>query len=89
MIRRGEIVTRSQLNAPVADVWGRVATFDGINDEFRPLLKMTAPRNVKDAGLSEVVIGEKLCRSWLLLFGVVPIDYDWRPGDPGAQRAVK
>jgi ligand-binding SRPBCC domain-containing protein len=37
---------------------------------------MTAPRRLRDQGLEAVVVGERLCRSWLLLFGVLPIDYD-------------
>lgn len=53
-----------------------MTTMEGINDEFRPLLKMTAPAEVREAGLAAVVPGERICRSWLLLFGVFPIDYD-------------
>jgi ligand-binding SRPBCC domain-containing protein len=73
---RPAIVTRSLLDAPPEAVWAGITSWDGINYEFRPLLRMTAPRRVREQGLAAVVIGERLCRSWLLLFGVLPIDYD-------------
>jgi ligand-binding SRPBCC domain-containing protein len=37
---------------------------------------MTAPRRLRERGLDAVVVGERLCRSWLLLFGLLPVDYD-------------
>jgi ligand-binding SRPBCC domain-containing protein len=67
---------RSHLAAPYEDVWGRVASFEGINDELGPWLRMTAPREARNAGLSAVPLGKPWFRSWLLLFGVVPVDYD-------------
>jgi ligand-binding SRPBCC domain-containing protein len=73
---RPAIVTRSLLDADPREVWAGITTFEGINYEFRPLLRMTAPPRVREQGLGAVVLGERLCRSWLLLFGVVPIDYD-------------
>jgi ligand-binding SRPBCC domain-containing protein len=73
---RGPIVTRSFLPADPQAVWDRVATFDGVNDEFAGLLRMTAPRAVREAGLGGVRTGERLCRSWILLLGVIPFDYD-------------
>jgi ligand-binding SRPBCC domain-containing protein len=57
-------------------VWARVSTFEGINDELRPLMRMTAPARVRSLDPSEVVLGERIFRSWVLLFGVIPIDYD-------------
>jgi ligand-binding SRPBCC domain-containing protein len=71
-----EVTTRSLLDAPPDRVWDHIASFEGINDEFRPFMKMTAPRAVREAGLGAVVLGERLCRSWMLLFGVIPFDYD-------------
>jgi ligand-binding SRPBCC domain-containing protein len=73
---RGPIVTRSHLDASPQAVWDRIASFEGINDEFAGLLRMTAPRHVRERGLDGVVVGERICRSWLLLFGVIPFDYD-------------
>jgi ligand-binding SRPBCC domain-containing protein len=71
-----EIVTRSRLDAAPADVWAWITTWAGINDELRPWLRMTAPRLVRERGLAELVVGERLCRSWILALGVIPIDYD-------------
>jgi ligand-binding SRPBCC domain-containing protein len=65
----------SRLPQPVPEVWERIASVAGINDEFRPWLRMTAP---KDTVLTPeaVPLGETWFRSWVLLFGVIPIDYD-------------
>jgi hypothetical protein len=73
---RGPIETRSFLPAAPTEVWARLTTFDGINDEFKPLFRMTAPSPVREHGLAGVEIGRRLCRSWVLLFGVLPIDFD-------------
>ena len=47
----------------------------GVNSEFRPLLRMTFP-----AGTGEITAGwragEKHFRSWILLAGVIPVEYD-------------
>lgn len=73
---RGPIVTSSLLHADAETVWARVATFEGVNDEFGGLLRMTAPADVRAAGLGGVKEGKRVCRSWILLFGAIPIDYD-------------
>ena len=67
---------QSVLAAPQETVWARVSTFEGINDELRPLMRMTAPARVRALDPSQVVLGERIFRSWVLLFGVIPIDYD-------------
>jgi ligand-binding SRPBCC domain-containing protein len=67
---------QSLLAAPPDAVWARVSTFEGINDELRPLMRMTAPARVRALDPSEVVLGERIFRSWVLLFGLIPIDYD-------------
>jgi ligand-binding SRPBCC domain-containing protein len=69
-------VTRSLLHAPRAVVWERVTSAEGVNDELRPLFRMTAPRSLRAGGLAQVQIGRRICRSWVLLFGVLPVDYD-------------
>jgi ligand-binding SRPBCC domain-containing protein len=73
---RGPIVTSSLLHASREDVWAAVATFEGINDEFRPLFRMTAPARVRREGLAAVEAGRRVCRSWVLLLGFLPVDYD-------------
>jgi len=57
-------------------VWAAVSTFAGINAELWPLFRMTAPAHVRREGLAAVQLGRRLCRSWVLLFGVLPVDYD-------------
>jgi ligand-binding SRPBCC domain-containing protein len=66
----------SKLNAPAEEVWERVITPEGINDEMGPWMKMTMPRGVESLSLESVTLGEPIGRSWILLFGVLPIDYD-------------
>jgi len=73
---RGPIVTRSHLEEDADAVWATVTTAEGVNDELRPVLRMTAPRNLREHGLAAVEVGQRICRSWVLLLGVVPIDYD-------------
>jgi ligand-binding SRPBCC domain-containing protein len=67
---------QSLLAAPPDVVWAHVSTFEGVNDELRPLMRMTAPAHVRALDPSEVVLGERIFRSWILLFGVIPVDYD-------------
>jgi hypothetical protein len=57
-------------------VWAGISSVRGINDEFWPLFRMTAPRRLREQGLAGVVVGERLCRSWVLLLGLLPLDYD-------------
>ena len=66
----------SVLAAAPEAVWARVSTFEGVNYELAPLLRMTAPSSVRSLDPSEVVLGERIFRSWILLLGFVPIDYD-------------
>ena len=66
----------SRLPATAEAVWGRAVTPEGINDELRPILKMTMPKGVTGATIEDVPVGETLGRSWILLGGLVPVDYD-------------
>jgi hypothetical protein len=49
---------------------------DGINDELAPLLRMTHPPGLDrlEPGIAE--LGRSAFRSWILLLGVLPVDYD-------------
>lgn len=75
MRRRAEVAVSSELEAGVEAVWARATDPAGINDELRPLLRMTVPRGVEDFGLDDPEPGH-IGRSWILLFGLVPFDYD-------------
>jgi hypothetical protein len=46
-----------------------------VNREFRPLLRMTFPQGISDLTAAWKP-SERLFRSWLLLAGIFPIDYD-------------
>jgi hypothetical protein len=73
--RRAEIVVTSELDAGAETLWARVTDPAGINDEMRPLLRMTVPAGAEDFGLDDPEPG-RIGRSWLLLFGFLPFDYD-------------
>ena len=65
----------SVLAAPAPQVWARVATMDGVNDELAPLVRMTHPPALGSlADLPDGVVGRVAFGSWLLAAGVVPID---------------
>jgi hypothetical protein len=66
----------SVLSAPAADVWARVVTPDGINDEFRPWLTMSMPAGAAELSIDTLDLGKPIGRSWIRLFGVLPVDYD-------------
>jgi len=74
--RRAEITIGSRLAAPAEAVWARVITPAGINDEMRPLMRMTVPRGLEDFGIENVRPGERIGRSWVFAFGLIPFDYD-------------
>jgi ligand-binding SRPBCC domain-containing protein len=61
----------SNLAAPADSVWEFVTSPEGVNHELGPLVRMTLPR-----GTDPVLREGHLGRSWILLAGVLPIDYD-------------
>jgi hypothetical protein len=71
-----EISVSSRLDASPAAVWDRVMTPEGISDEMRPYLRMTLPREVERLDPESIEVGRPIGRSWILLFGLLPFDYD-------------
>lgn len=69
---------RTPLAAPAADVWARVTTPEGIQDELRPWVGMTMPPGLRGRTLEDApeVLGRPLGKAWLLLFRVLPVDFD-------------
>jgi hypothetical protein len=65
----------SGLAASADVVWRRAVSPAGVNGELWPLVRMTFPSDVGDFTASWRP-GEKLFRSWLLLGGVIPVEYD-------------
>ena len=66
----------SEVAAPVNDVWARIITPEGINDEMRPWMTMSLPRGAAGLTVDSIPIGVPVGRAWLRLFGVIPFDYD-------------
>lgn len=64
------------LPAPALAVWEHVTEMAGVNGELRPLIRMTVPAGLADARLADLPLGQRAGRSWLLLFGFLPVDYD-------------
>lgn len=48
---------------------------DGIAREMAPYLRMSAPLGVTDLTSLDPEPGKRLFRSWIKLFGVLPVDY--------------
>jgi ligand-binding SRPBCC domain-containing protein len=70
------IERQSVVEAPAEQVWARVVTPEGINDEVRPWMTMSMPRGAESLTVDNVPIGTPIGRCWLRLFGVLPFDYD-------------
>jgi ligand-binding SRPBCC domain-containing protein len=66
----------SVVEAPVEQVWARVVTPEGINDELRPWMTMSIPSGAESLTVDNVPIGVPIGRCWIRLFGVLPFDYD-------------
>ncbi len=72
---RFEITTR--LAAPANEVWRAAVSFDGINDEFGPWLRMTRPRSIDPAmTIEDAPLNQELGRSWILFMRLIPVEYD-------------
>jgi ligand-binding SRPBCC domain-containing protein len=66
----------SRLAAPAAVVWSHATSMTGVNRELWPLVRMTHPRGADSLADRDIVLGERVFRSWILFLGVLPIDYD-------------
>src|SRR4051812_35492912 len=66
----------SLVPAPPEQVWERVITPAGINHELRPFMRMTVPRGFEALDPEHVEMGVPIGRSWVLLFGLLPFEYD-------------
>ncbi len=66
----------SRLAAPAAEVWSHATSMRGVNRELFPLVRMTHPKGLESLEGNEVPLGRCAFRSWILLVGFIPIDYD-------------
>jgi ligand-binding SRPBCC domain-containing protein len=73
---RQEFSVMSQLAATAAEVWSHAATMQGVNRELFPIARMTYPKAFSRLDHAPIVPGQPLFRAWILLFGLIPIDYD-------------
>lgn len=64
----------SRLASPRDEVWAWAVSVDGVLAEMWPLARMTLPAGARTLIADDVELGKPLARSWLLLFGVLPVD---------------
>jgi hypothetical protein len=63
----------SDLAAPAEALWAHITSLPRINEELAPL-RMTYPPEIETLRADNVPLGQVLVRSWVLLFGVLPLD---------------
>ncbi len=66
---------QSTVNAPVTQVWQWITSVDGISTELSPIAKMTFPSHIRNLTDLEIEPNKRLFRSFVLLGGLIPIDY--------------
>lgn len=65
----------SPLRTSRESLWHWITSVDGIRAEMRPLLRMTVPGNLNGIDDVPVAPGRRLFRSFILLLGILPVDY--------------
>ena len=73
--RLRELTRASVLDATPEVVWEHAMSPAGVNAELRPLLRMTFPADTTRL-LDSWQPGVRLFRSWILLAGFLPVEYD-------------
>lgn len=64
---------KTEVPAPIADVWSWSTSIRGIKSEMWPILKITFPKGMTGID-KDTTLAKPLCRCQFLLLGVVPID---------------
>jgi ligand-binding SRPBCC domain-containing protein len=64
----------SEVSASSERVWEWMTSVRGVQTELWPILKMTAPASITSLSDVSVKLGTPVFRSYVFLFGVVPID---------------
>jgi hypothetical protein len=64
------------LRASAGQVWDHASTFAGVNRELWPLARMTCPPALRRLTPEAFPVGRTAFRSWILLFGLLPVEYD-------------
>lgn len=65
----------SKLQAPRERVWEWITSIRGISAEMWPFFRMTAPKGVSSLNDVQIKPGVRMFRSYVFLFGILPIDY--------------
>ena len=65
----------SKLHAPIETVWEWITSVKGIRAEMWPFFYMTMPKGVRKLGDIEIIPCTRMFRSYVFLFGFLPIDY--------------
>jgi len=71
-----EVRVSTELAVAGPDLWDAVCRLEGVNHELGPWLRMTTPRGLEGATIADIEPDRPVGRSWLLLGGVLPVDYD-------------
>jgi ligand-binding SRPBCC domain-containing protein len=66
----------SVLYSPTEKVWEFAVSEEGINHELKPILRMTMPPKLRGKTIDDVEVGVPLGRAWILLGGLIPVDFD-------------
>ena len=65
----------SKLRAPAERVWEWITSVEGISAEMWPFFRMTTPKQMQSLADVRVEPGTRMFRSYVFLFGFLPIDY--------------
>lgn len=65
----------SKLYAPIESVWEWITSVKGIRAEMWPFFLMTVPKGVRSLSDVQITPGTHMFRSYVFLFGLLPIDY--------------
>src|SRR5690348_16550125 len=66
----------SRLRTSADKVWDHASHVTGVNRELWPLVRMTYPAAMARLAPETVPLGRRAFRSWILLFGLLPVEYD-------------
>ena len=64
----------STLRTSRENLWNWITNIDCLRKEMMPFLRMTAPKGITRLTDVQVVPGKPLFRSWILYFGLLPLD---------------
>lgn len=65
----------SKLYASPERVWDWITSIEGISAEMWPFFRMTTAKGIRSLRDLRITPGIRIFRSWVFLFGVLPIDY--------------